>query len=67
MENRSVSGSGKTRSEATVVRKAYEPPQLIVYGKVSEITHGGRGRGRGRGNGGGNGRGNGRGHGGSRS
>lgn len=67
MENRSVSGSGKTRSEVNAVRKAYEPPQLIVYGKVSDLTQGGRGRGQGGGHGRGHGRGRGRGHGGSRS
>jgi hypothetical protein len=48
------------------VRKAYEPPKLVVYGKVSELTQGGIGRGRKRGHGRGRG-GRGGGHGGSRS
>jgi hypothetical protein len=47
-------GPSKKRSAAKAVRKAYEPPHLIVYGKVSDLTQGGR-------------RGHGRGHGGSRS
>jgi hypothetical protein len=54
MQNSSAAEPVKTRSVEKAVPKAYEPPQLTVYGKVSDLTHGGR-------------RGNGRGHGGSRS
>ena len=49
---------------------AYEPPRLIVYGRVSELTHGlmsGLSGGGGGGRGGGNGGGHGGGHGGVRS
>jgi hypothetical protein len=62
----------KSRSTENPVRKAYEPPTLVVYGNVSELTlHGRRRRERGGGGGGrgrkGRGGGRGRGHGGSRS
>lgn len=56
----------KNRVVEKPVRKAYEPPRLVVYGKVSDLTQGGIGRARKRGHG----RmraGRGRGHGGSRS
>lgn len=59
----------KSRSTEQPVRKAYESPKLVVYGKVSELTQGGPGR-RTRkrgGRGAERGRGKGRGHGGSRS
>lgn len=56
----------KNRVVEKLVRKAYEPPKLVVYGKVSDLTQGGIGRGRKRGHGRGGGR-RGRGHGGSRS
>lgn len=56
----------KNRVVEKPVRKAYEPPKLVVYGKVSDLTQGGIGRGRKRGHGRGRG-GQGRGHGGSRS
>jgi len=56
----------KNRVVEKLVRKAYEPPKLVVYGKVSDLTQGGIGRGRKRGHGRGGG-GRGRGHGGSRS
>jgi hypothetical protein len=57
----------KKVSAKKTVRKAYHAPKLTVYGKVSELTQGGRGHGGGRGKGRGHGRGKGRGHGGSRS
>ena len=59
----------KSRSTEQPVRKAYDSPKLVVYGKVSELTLGGPGRRarRHRGRGSGRGRGRGRGHGGSRS
>ena len=59
----------KSRSTEKPVRRAYESPKVVVYGKVSELTQsprGGRGPGGGHGRGG-RGRGKGRGHGGSRS
>ena len=56
----------KKRSAEKPARKAYEPPKVVVYGKVSELTQGGRGQGRGGGRGHGKGK-KGRGHGGSRS
>lgn len=59
----------KTRSAEKMVRKTYTPPQLVVYGKVSDLTQGGRGGGHGHGGGKGpkHRGGKGRGHGGSRS
>jgi hypothetical protein len=57
----------KQRSTDKPVRKTYDSPKLAVYGKVSELTEGGRGK-RPKPHGGGRRGGKrGRGHGGSRS
>lgn len=59
----------KKRSTDKPVRKTYDSPKLVVYGKVSELTEGGRGHARrgSSGKGGGKRGRKGRGHGGSRS
>lgn len=36
----------KNRFVDKPVRKAYEAPKLVVYGKAVDLTHGGIGRGR---------------------
>jgi hypothetical protein len=57
----------KKASVKKTTRKGYKAPKLTVYGKVSELTQGGRGRTKKRGKGHAHGRGRGKGHGGSRS
>lgn len=57
----------KKRSTEKPARKTYASPKLVVFGKVSELTQGGRGRRRPKWRKGRGGGGSGRGHGGSRS